>query len=289
MVSLKTENITLVECPRDAMQGWEHFIPTHKKIEYINQLLKVGFDVIDFGSFVSPKAIPQLADTARVLDGLHLNNDGTKLLAIVANLRGAQSAMTYPQIDFIGYPFSVSPTFQLRNTNSSMEQAWQNVLDMKELCMQNKKQLVVYLSMGFGNPYGDAWSPELVLEWAKKMDDAGVHIISVADTVGLASEQQVAEVFSALGTENFTASYGIHLHSSPYNWRTKVSAAFSNGCKRYDSTIKGYGGCPFAEDDLVGNIATENLVLFLNEQNVSTKLNSTEFAKAMELSSFTFV
>ncbi len=285
---METSQITLVECPRDAMQGWEHFIPTSKKIEYLNQLLHVGFDVLDFGSFVSPKAIPQLADTAEVLSQLDLSETKTKLLAIVANMKGAQAAVSFSQIDFLGYPFSISSSFQMRNTNATMEQSWDNVLQMRDLCSQHNRKLVVYLSMGFGNPYGDDWSPQMVLEWTKKMDEAGIAVISLADTVGMAKVNDIGAIFNSLQNEKINAEYGIHLHTTPYNWQEKVDAAFNNGCKRFDAALKGYGGCPFAEDDLVGNLATENLMMYLEEKKINLNIDKNQFAKALDLATFTF-
>nr|MBK9650053.1 hydroxymethylglutaryl-CoA lyase [Bacteroidota bacterium] len=285
---MEASQITLVECPRDAMQGWEHFIPTSKKIEYLNQLLHVGFDVLDFGSFVSPKAIPQLADTAEVLSQLDLSETKTKLLAIVANMKGAQAAVSFSQIDFLGYPFSISSSFQMRNTNATMEQSWDNVLQMRDLCSQHNRKLVVYLSMGFGNPYGDDWSPQMVLEWTKKMDEAGIAVISLADTVGMAKVNDIGAIFNSLQNEKINAEYGIHLHTTPYNWQEKVDAAFNNGCKRFDAALKGYGGCPFAEDDLVGNLATENLMMYLEEKKINLNIDKNQFAKALDLATFTF-
>ena len=285
---METSQITLVECPRDAMQGWEHFIPTSKKIEYLNQLLHVGFDVLDFGSFVSPKAIPQLADTAEVLSQLDLSETKTKLLAIVANMKGAQAAVSFSQIDFLGYPFSISSTFQMRNTNATLEQSWDNVLQMRDLCSQHNRKFVVYLSMGFGNPYGDDWSPQMVLEWTKKMDEAGIAVISLADTVGMAKVNDIGAIFNSLQNEKINAEYGIHLHTTPYNWQEKVDAAFNNGCKRFDAALKRNGGCPFAEDDLVGNLATENLMMYLEEKKINLNIDKNQFAKALDLATFTF-
>ncbi len=285
---METSQIKLVECPRDAMQGWEHFIPTSKKIVYLNQLLHVGFDVLDFGSFVSPRAIPQLADTAEVLSQLDLSETKTKLLAIVANMKGAQAAVSFSQIDFLGYPFSISSTFQMRNTNASLEQSWDNVLQMRDLCSQHNRKLVVYLSMGFGNPYGDDWSPQMVIDWTKKMDEAGIAVISLADTVGLAKVNDIGAIFNSLQNEKINADYGIHLHTTPYNWQEKLDAAFNNGCKRFDAALKGYGGCPFAEDDLVGNLATENLIMYLEEKKINLNIDKNQFAKALDLATFTF-
>ena len=259
--------ITLIECPRDAMQGWPHFIPTQQKINYINALLKVGFDTIDFGSFVSPKAIPQLADTDKVLQGLHLNDTPTKLLAIVANTRGAQAAMAYQQISYIGFPFSISPTFQLRNTNSTIEQSLATVNAMQQLCVQHQKKLVVYISMGFGNPYGDEYNEGIVLKWVDTLVQMGISIISMADTVGLANSQQISSILNVLIPQYKQTSIGVHLHSTVQHWQQKIDAALQAGCTRFDGAIKGIGGCPMAGNTLVGNMDTELLIPYFLQQN----------------------
>jgi hydroxymethylglutaryl-CoA lyase len=245
--------IKLIECPRDAMQGWKHFIPTAKKIEYINSLLQVGFDTIDFGSFVSPKAIPQMADTSEVIRNLELGASKTKLLAIVANIRGAEEAVVYDKISYLGFPFSVSATFQQRNTNSSIDESLERVADIQELCFKNNKQLVIYISMGFGNPYGDAYSEEIAFEWVNKVTALNVKIISLADTVG--------------------HEIGVHLHSSPLNWKAKIDAALLAGCKRFDGALKGIGGCPMADDDLVGNMDAELMIPYFEERRLLSNLN----------------
>ena len=252
--------VKLIECPRDAMQGWPDFIPTAQKIEYLNALLHVGFDTLDFGSFVSPKAIPQLRDTADVLEGLKLENVSTKLLAIVANLRGAQEAAAFPQIRYLGYPFSISETFQQRNTNASIAESLQRVEEIVELCAGNNKEPVIYISMGFGNPYGDAWNPDIVIHWVKKLADMGIRIIALADTVGVSTPESIRHLFSALIPECHTVELGAHLHTHPDTWKEKVEAAWESGCRRFDSAFNGIGGCPMADDRLVGNMATEALI-----------------------------
>ena len=256
-IAENSKKIKLVECPRDAMQGWPHFIPTSKKIEYINSLLKAGFDTIDFGSFVSAKAIPQMADTKEVIKGLDVGNSKSKLLAIVANKRGAGEAMLYNEISYLGFPFSISETFQQRNTNSSIATSFETVGDIQNLCTQNKKELVVYISMGFGNPYGDIYNESIVFEWADRLASLGIKIISLADTVGLATTDQVSRVTEYIVNVLPGIEIGVHLHSSPHNRKEKLDAALQAGCRRFDSAIKGIGGCPMAGDELVGNMDTE--------------------------------
>jgi hydroxymethylglutaryl-CoA lyase len=242
------------------MQGWPHPIPTVRKIEYINSLLQCGFDTLDFGSFVSPKAIPQMADTREVLAGLQLPANGTKLLAIVANLRGAIDASAYDAISYLGFPFSVSETFQLRNTNSTIEASLETVQKIQEVCIQTRKQLVIYLSMGFGNPYGDPWSEAIVFSWAQTIAQMGVQIISLADTVGLATPEQVFTVTDHVIRQLPAQEIGVHLHSSPLNREVKIAAALKAGCRRFDGALKGIGGCPMAGDELVGNMDTEWMI-----------------------------
>jgi hydroxymethylglutaryl-CoA lyase len=265
--------VRLIECPRDAMQGWKRFIPTEQKIEYINALLQVGFDTIDFGSFVSPKAIPQMADTSEVVRKLQLHNSVSKLLAIVANLRGAEDAVVFDEITYLGFPFSVSETFQQRNTNSSMEESLQRVEEIQELCIKNRKQLVVYISMGFGNPYDDPYSEEIVFNWVKKIAKLDVKIISVADTVGLASPELVYSIMSYLVKKMPGYEIGVHLHSHPDNWKTKLEAAVKAGCLRFDGALKGIGGCPMANDELVGNMNSEFMIPYFEEKGLLTNLD----------------
>ena len=271
----------IIECPRDAMQGLHQFIETETKVNYINQLLKVGFDSIDFGSFVSPKAIPQLRDTAQVVKQLDLSNTSTKLLAIVANFRGAQDAASFEEITYLGFPFSISETFQQRNTNSSITASLATVEQLQNLCIQKNKLPVIYISMGFGNPYGDDWNTDIVLHWVSKMVEMQIKIISIADTVGVAKENDIASVFQKLTHQFSDIEFGAHLHCKPDNWRSKLEAALINGCKRFDSALKGFGGCPFAEDDLVGNLATENLIAYLEEKEIDTHINKEAFDVAV--------
>lgn len=254
--------IKLVECPRDAMQGWEEFIPTGQKIRYLNSLLKVGFHTLDFGSFVSPKAIPQLRDTEEVLAGLDLSSTKTKLLAIVANVRGAEQALNHDEISFLGFPFSVSEEFQKRNTNSTIEESLMRVEEIQKLCIKKNKDLVIYISMGFGNPYGEPWNAEIVIKWVRRLSAMGIKIIALSDTVGVSNPVNISSLFTQLIPEVKEVEFGAHLHSNPLTWLEKVEAAYQSGCKRFDSALKGIGGCPMANDDLVGNLATENLVSY---------------------------
>lgn len=271
------------------MQGWKHFIPTEKKIAYINSLLKVGFDTIDFGSFVSAKAIPQMADTKAVIKSLELVDGKTKLLAIVANVRGAEDAVAFDEISYLGFPFSVSETFQQRNTNSSIEESLQRVADIQNLCIKNNKQLVVYISMGFGNPYGDLYSAEIVFNWVKKIVALGVSIISLADTVGLATPEQVFNITDYLVKQLPGHEIGVHLHSSPDNWKVKLDAAINAGCKRFDGALKGIGGCPMAGDELVGNMDTERMIPYLEEKGFLKTLNHDALMKSSRLAAQIFV
>ncbi|MCC6288316.1 MAG: hydroxymethylglutaryl-CoA lyase [Chitinophagaceae bacterium] len=260
--------IKLIECPRDAMQGWAHFIPTQEKIKYINALLKVGFDTIDFGSFVSAKAIPQMADSHEVTDSLDTSGSATKLLAIIANQRGADEALKHDIISYIGFPFSISQTFQLRNTNSSIAESFNRVAAIQEKCVAPGKQMVIYISMGFGNPYGDVYDEDIVLHWVEKITGLGINIVSLADTVGLATPEQVFSVTKSVIEEFPAIVTGVHLHSTPLNRTAKIDAAFKAGCTRFDGALMGIGGCPMANDDLVGNMDTEQLITyFLNAGN----------------------
>jgi hydroxymethylglutaryl-CoA lyase len=268
--------IKIIECPRDAMQGIKHFIPTELKTEYINALLQVGFDTIDFGSFVSAKAIPQLTDTKEVLEGLDLSQTKSKLLAIIANVRGAEEAVKYEKINYLGFPFSISETFQIRNTNSTIEQSLVTVEQIQNLCMLNNKELVIYISMGFGNPYKDEWNPELVIHWVNKIVDMGIKTISLSDTVGVTNPESIGYLFSNLIPAFPAIEFGAHLHTLPNNWEEKIKAASDNGCKRFDGAIKGYGGCPMAEDELVGNMPTENLLYYFKDQLKNINYKSLE-------------
>ncbi len=281
--------LTIVECPRDAMQGWEHFIPTEKKIAYLNQLLKVGFDVLDFGSFVSAKAIPQLADTHEVVRNLDMSHSNTKLLAIIANTRGAQDAVQYDEISYLGFPFSISETFQLRNTNKTILESLKQVEEMQELCVSRNKKLVVYISMGFGNPYGDEYSAEIAIRWFKQLNQMGIDIIAMADTVGVAKPDTIEYIYKHLIPEFPGVDIGAHFHSTASTWEEKLDAAYQNGCLRYDSSLKGIGGCPMAEDELVGNIATENILQWANKNKIDLNLNHEEFAKSMIMANEVFI
>ena len=283
------KKIQLVECPRDAMQGWKNFIPTEKKIEYINSLLEVGFDTIDFGSFVSPKAIPQMADTKEIVQKLKVNSSKTKLLAIVANTRGAQEAVNYAEISYLGFPFSISPTFQVRNTNSTMEESLIRVEEIQDLCLRNNKQLVIYLSMGFGNPYNDEYNEGILLKWAEEMVKRDIKIISLADTVGIATPQQITSTLNYLISQFQDIVFGVHLHSTPLNWKQKLEAAANAGCLRFDGALHGIGGCPMAQDDLVGNMNTEFIISYLQEKNMLNGLNKDALQKSSELASKIFV
>ncbi len=275
--------IKIVECPRDAMQGISEFIPTEKKIEYLNALIKVGFDTLDFGSFVSPKAIPQLADTNEVLANLDLENSKTKLLAIIANVRGAESALLHSEISYLGFPFSLSETFQQRNTNASREQAFESIKTIQNYCVNANRELVVYLSMGFGNPYGDVWNAEEVKNWVEKFVAIDVKIISLADTVGTAKDADIELIFPSLIKQYPEIEFGAHLHSTKDNTSSKVSAALISGCKRIDTALLGYGGCPMAADDLVGNVDTETVIRILESKGLKVDLNLEKLAKAKSI------
>ena len=281
---MSQNNFKLVECPRDAMQGLHDFVPTELKAEYLNLLLQVGFDTLDFGSFVSPKAIPQMADTAEVLAQLDLSNTATKLLAIVANLKGVENAVKHEAVDYLGFPFSISETFQQRNTNSSIAQSLNTVEEMLSLCDKNNKKAIVYLSMGFGNPYGDEWNYEIAEKWADVLVGKGVAILSLADTVGVSTPEKIGSILPKLISRFNTTEIGIHLHSTPAERFEKIEAAYRSGVKRIDSALKGFGGCPMATDDLTGNIATEDVIAFLNAKGENINLDMNKWNEAMALS-----
>ncbi len=283
------QQIKLIECPRDAMQGWKHFIPAQKKIEYINALLEVGFDTIDFGSFVSAKAIPQMADTTEVLKGLKLEKSKSKLLAIIANVRGAEEAMQYEAIHYLGFPFSVSPTFQRRNTNSTIETSLERVEEIQQLCLKNKKQLVVYISMGFGNPYGDDYNEGIVMKWVDKMVKIGIGVVSMADTVGIATAEQVSSIMKTLIHKYPSTEIGVHLHSTVANWKQKVDAALDAGCYRFDGALKGIGGCPMANDELVGNMDTELMAPYFQQLKKIEGLDMGALSKCSRMAAEIFV
>ena len=285
---MSTLPIILTECPRDAMQGLPEFIPTATKIAYLQQLLAVGFEVLDFGSFVSPKAIPQLRDTAEVLAGLDLSQTSTKLLAIVANLRGAEQAASYHEISYLGFPLSVSETFQRRNTNQTPAQARADVAAMHALCERRGKTLVVYLSMGFGNPYGDPWSPALVADFTAELAALGICIVALSDTVGTATPALITPLFKELIPAFPQVAFGAHLHTTATTWQPNVQAAYEAGCRRFDSALGGIGGCPMAADTLTGNLATENLVGFLARRGEVLGLDEAAFEQARTLSQALF-
>jgi hydroxymethylglutaryl-CoA lyase len=278
----------IIECPRDAMQGVTTFIPTEKKIAYINQLLQVGFDTIDFGSFVSPKAIPQMRDTAEVLASLDLSTSKSKLLAIVANTRGAEEATKFKEINYLGFPLSIAETFQQRNTNKSIAEALNDVDEIKQLCTANKKELICYISMGFGNPYADPYDINLVAGFVDILVSLGIKIISLADTIGAAEPSQITFLFTSLKKQFPDIEFGAHLHSTPHTALAKISAAYYAGCKRFDGAIKGYGGCPMAKDDLTGNLATETIVAFLESEGETTGIDKSAFAQSLLLSDSVF-
>lgn len=278
---IKSDRVKLVECPRDAMQGWAGFIPTEKKIEYLNTLLQVGFDSLDFGSFVSHKAIPQMADTKEVVEKIIPGNSKTRLLAIVANTRGAEDAALYPSINDIGFPFSVSETFQERNTNSSLQKSIETISAIQEICYLGGKRLVVYISMAFGNPYSDPWSQEIVLNWVRLIVEMGVEVISLADTVGLASPEQVHDLTKSLIEEFPSIESGVHLHSRREKSIEKIEAAYLAGCRRFDGALNGIGGCPMAGDELVGNIDTLILVDYFRKKNILPDLNEEILKKSI--------
>lgn len=288
-MSNSENTISLVECPRDAMQGWPRPISTNQKVKYLNSLLQVGFHTLDFGSFVSPKAIPQMADTKQVITQLNLGGTKTKLLAIVANTRGAEDAVAYDEIGYLGFPFSLSPTFQQRNTNSTMEESVRRVEEIQSLCDTHNKELVVYLSMGFGNPYGDVYNEEILLSWADKMIGKGIHIISLADTVGLATPAQIGVALRTLIPAYPGATIGVHLHATPQNWHAKLSAALDAGCTRFDGALKGIGGCPMAQDDLVGNMDTEKMIPVLEAAGQLPILNKPALAESLRIAAEIFV
>lgn len=273
--------VKIIECPRDAMQGIKsRFIPTHEKVQYINSLLRVGFDTVDFGSFVSPKAIPQMRDTADVLSQLDISKTRSKLLAIVANVRGASEASQYKQVDYLGYPFSISENFQMRNTHKTIAQSVATLQEILVIAQKTGKQVVAYLSMGFGNPYGDPWNVDVVAKWVEKLANMGVKILSLSDTIGSSTPEVIDYLFSNLIPLYSEIEFGAHLHTTPYSWYEKVDAAFKAGCRRFDGAIKGYGGCPMAKDELTGNMPTEQLVSYFTAQKVTTGVRPMSFESA---------
>ena len=280
--------IKLIECPRDAMQGLKEFIPTEKKAAYINKLLSANFDTIDFGSFVSPKAIPQMKDTAEVLSQLDLSGSRSKLLAIVANQRGADDAAQFEEITYLGYPFSISETFQLRNTNATIEESVGRVEQIQDICLAHDKQLVVYISMGFGNPYGDPWNVEIVQRWVTRLAEMGISILQLSDTIGVASPESISYLFSNLIPAYPDVELGAHFHTVPDKWKEKIATAYQNGCRRFDGAVKGYGGCPMAKDDLTGNMPTENMLYYFLKEGIETGVDMDVFQEAMAMAGSVF-
>ena len=272
--------VKLIECPRDAMQGIRDFIPTEKKVQYIQSLLRCGFDTIDFGSFVSPRAIPQMADTAEVLSMLDLSKTESKLLAIVANTRGAQDASKFKEIDYLGYPFSISENFQMRNTHKTIAESVEILQEILNIADASGKEVVAYLSMGFGNPYGDPWNVEIVGEWTEKLSGMGVKILSLSDTVGTSTPDIIEYLFSNLIPEYPNIEFGAHLHTTPSKWHEKIDAAYKAGCYRYDGAIQGFGGCPMAKDELTGNMPSEKMLSYFNAAKAETNIKMTSFESA---------
>lgn len=271
------DRIKLIECPRDAMQGIKAFIPTEKKVQYIQSLLRCGFDTLDFGSFVSPKAIPQMADTAEVLARLDLSNTQSKLLAIVANTRGAVEAAAHPEITYLGFPFSISENFQMRNTHKTIAESVVTLEEILEVASENNKEVVAYLSMGFGNPYGDPWDVEIVGEWTEKLSRMGVKILSLSDTIGSSTPEIIHYLFSNLIPGYPDVEFGAHLHTTPTSWHEKIDAAYNAGCRRFDGAIQGFGGCPMAKDELTGNMPTEKMLSYFTAKKAVTDIKMMSF------------
>ena len=282
------QNVKIIECPRDAMQGVRDWIPTKEKAQFIQSLLDCGFDTIDFGSFVSPKAIPQMKDTSELLSLLDLSSTESQLLAIVANIRGAKDAVMYDQIDYLGYPFSISENFQMRNTHKTIAQSIETLKEILNLADSKNKKVVAYLSMGFGNPYGDPWNIDIVGEWTEKLSNMGVKTLSLSDTVGSSTPEIITYLFSELITKYPSIEFGAHLHTTTTKWKEKVSAAYLAGCRRFDGAIQGFGGCPMAKDDLTGNLPTEKILSYFAAEKVNTNVNSISFENAYKEASKIF-
>jgi len=278
-----SRNIQLIECPRDAMQGWKRQIPTNEKIRFLNALLKVGFHTLDCGSFVSPKMIPQMADTREVIKSLSMLDSRTKLLVIIANVRGAEEAATFESISYLGFPFSISPTFQKKNTNSTIEESLQRLDEIQNICVQKNKELVVYLSMAFGNPYGDEYDDDTLLDWADEMVKRNIKTVSLADTIGVATPEQINSALTTLIPAFPQTSWGVHLHSTATNWKEKITAAVEAGCKRFDGALRGFGGCPMASDKLVGNMNTELMINYFKENNMMPRINEEALHECVKL------
>ncbi len=279
----------LIECPRDAMQGLKEFIPTDLKIDYINKLLKVGFDTIDFGSFVSPKAIPQMRDTAEVLNGLELSRSNSKLLAIVANVRGSREASVFEEISYLGFPLSLSESFQQKNTNKSIAEAFDDISDIQDICQKSGKTLVTYISMGFGNPYGDPYETDFVAQFVSQLEKKDVSIISLADTVGLSNPTNIWSLFKTITVQFPEIEFGVHLHSDLDSSIEKIDAAYKSGCRRFDGALNGFGGCPMAKDELVGNIATEKIIHYLNKFDHQLEIDFKALDDALNLAPQVFL
>jgi hydroxymethylglutaryl-CoA lyase len=284
-----SKSIKIIECPRDAMQGIKPFIPTSQKVKYLQSLLRVGFNTLDFGSFVSPKAIPQMQDTAEVLSHLDLSKTRTKLLAIVANVRGAKAAAAFDEIEFLGFPFSISENFQMRNTHKTINESEEILKDILQVADQHHKKVVVYLSMAFGNPYGDPWDVDIVAGWTERLHKMGVQILSLSDTVGTSNASSIAYLFSNLIPAYTSVEFGAHLHTHPASWHEKVEAAFEAGCMRFDGAIQGLGGCPMARDELTGNMPTEKLLSYFTAQKIQTNLDVLAFESAHNAASALFL
>ena len=284
---MSDSKIKIVECPRDAMQGIKDFIPTNEKVRYLQSLLGCGFDTLDFGSFVSPKAIPQMVDTAEVLSNLDLSKTKTKLLAIVANVRGAEDAVLHPEIEYLGFPFSISENFQMRNTHKTISQSIETLQEIFNLAYAANKEVVTYISMGFGNPYGDPWNVEIVGEWTERLAKMGAKILSLSDTVGTSDPETISYLFSNLIPKYPTIEFGAHLHTTPTKWHEKIEAAHVAGCRRFDGAIQGFGGCPMAKDELTGNMPTEKMLSYFTSEKIETGVNwmafEASYNKALEL------
>jgi hydroxymethylglutaryl-CoA lyase len=284
-----SKSIKIIECPRDAMQGIKPFIPTSQKVQYLQSLLRVGFDTLDFGSFVSPKAIPQMQDTAEVISHLDLSKTRTKLLAIVANVRGAKAAAAFDEIEFLGFPFSISENFQMRNTHKTINESEEILKDILQVADQHHKKVVVYLSMAFGNPYGDPWDVDIVAGWTERLHKMGVQILSLSDTVGTSNASSITYLFSNLIPAYTSVEFGAHLHTHPASWHEKVEAAFEAGCMRFDGAIQGFGGCPMAKDELTGNMPTEKLLSYFTTKKIQTNLDVLAFESAHNAASALFL
>ncbi len=280
--------LKLIECPRDAMQGIKEFIPTEVKATYINQLLKVGFDTIDVGSFVSPKAIPQMKDTSELMSQLDLDSSDSKLSVIVANRRGAHDAIAFDQVSYLGYPFSISETFQIRNTNATIEESLQRVADIQAIAIKNNKELLIYISMAFGNPYGDVWNVEIAEMYVEKLRSMGINRFSLSDTIGVSTPKSISYLFENLIPTFPDSHFNAHLHTTPDKWEEKVHAAYNAGCRSFDGAIKGYGGCPMAKDELTGNMPMENMISYFDKHSITTGLDMDAFGVALKGSDLVF-